>query len=114
MNLKNKAWKYATVFVVSLIILNPETIHLALFIDSVGLEILLMMFEIQVVLLIGMYLNSRIKPILDYLRHFIRGCIYMVSWKSIKEEPAYLIYAVPSQATLMHALIILAVVGCCV
>lgn len=114
MNLKNKAWKYATVFVVALIILNPETIHLAFFIDSVGLEMLLMLFEIQVVLLIGMLLNNRIKPTLDYLRHFIGGHIYMVSWKSIQEEPAYLIYAAPSQATLMHTLVILAVVGCCV
>jgi hypothetical protein len=114
MNFKNKAWKYATIFVVSLVILNPETIHLALIIDSIGLEMFLMLLEIQAVLLIGILLNNRITPTLYYLRNFIGKHIYMVSWKSIKEEPACLIYAVPSQATLMRTLVILAVVGCCV
>jgi len=33
---KSKLWKYATAFIVVLIILNPEIIELALFVDAVG------------------------------------------------------------------------------
>jgi hypothetical protein len=111
-NLKNKAWKYATAFVVALIIPNPEAINLALLIDSIGLEIFLIMIEIQMISVIGILLRNRIMPTLYYLWRLVENLIYVTSWKQIKEEPAYLIYVAPSQAILMHTLVILAVVGC--
>ncbi len=112
MDLKNKAWKYATVFVVALIILNPEAINLALFIDAIGLDIFLMLFEIQVISILGILLRNNIRPALVYWWRFVENHIDMRSWQKIKEEPARFIYVAPSQATLMHALVILGAVSC--
>ncbi|MCU7941511.1 MAG: hypothetical protein KZQ87_02430 [Candidatus Thiodiazotropha sp. (ex Cardiolucina cf. quadrata)] len=47
LKMRSKAWKYATTIVVVFIIFNPEMIELALFIDAIGLELFLMLFEMQ-------------------------------------------------------------------
>ena len=111
MNWKNKTWKYLTAFVVVLIILNPETVQLAFFIDAIGLEMFLMLLEIQVLALLGMFFNTKIKPIFSYIiglysRHFLTA-----SWKDIKEKPENLMLAVPTPATLMYLLVLSAAIG---
>lgn len=103
---KNKIWKYVTVLVVLLIIFNPETIELALFIDAVGLEMFLMLLEIQVIAILGMFLNTKIKPIFTYIKYFYARHSLMFSWKYIKEEPESIMLMAPSPATLMAMLVI--------
>lgn len=111
MNLRDKIWKYATAFVVVLIILNPEMIELALFVDAIGLDMFLMLFEIQILAILGAWLNTRNRLILTYIQHFIEDHLFGISWKSVKEEPACLAFAAPTQATLMHLLVFSAVAG---
>lgn len=111
MNLKNKVWKYATAFIVFLIILNPETIQLALLVDAVGLEMYLMLFEIQIVIAFGLIFSNKIKLALAYLESFVKNHILAISWKRIKTVAGHLVFAVPAQALLMHILVLSAVVG---
>ena len=111
MNLKNKVWKYATAIVVALIILNPEMIELALFIDAIGLEMFLMLLEIQIMAILGALLNNKIKPALTNLKYFIENHVLGIPLKRIIEKPGCLVFAVPSQATLMHMLVFSAAVG---
>ena len=111
MNWKNKIWKYLTAFIVVLIILNPEMAQLAFFIDAVGLEVFLMLLEIQFLALLGMFFNTRIKPIFSSIVNLYSRYFLIFSWENIKEEPENVLLAVPSPATLMHMLVFLAAVG---
>lgn len=110
-NWKDKVWKLATAFVVVLIVFNPEMVELALFIDAVGLEIFLMLLEIQVLAILGAFFNTRIKPIFTYVKHLYTRNILTFSWNNIMEKPETLILVVPSTVTLMHILVFSAAIG---
>ncbi len=99
---KNKAWKYATVFVVVLLILNPEMVYLALFIDAIGLEMFFMLLKAQVIVALGLY-YARLKSL-------YRCSILKVLWQKCREEPQELLLLAPSQATLMSMLVIFVMV----
>ena len=71
MNLKDKIWKYATMVVVLLVMLNPEMIQFALFVDAVGLEMLLMLLEVQVLTVMAMLFNGQIKAVFGRLKKYI-------------------------------------------
>ncbi|MCG8087971.1 MAG: hypothetical protein AB2767_07740 [Candidatus Thiodiazotropha taylori] len=68
MKIKPAIWKFLTLFVFALLILNPETVGLALFVDAVGLEIFVLMVELQIVALFGVFFHNKIKPALSYIR----------------------------------------------
>ena len=111
MNWKNKAWKYATAFVVVLIIFNPEMVGFALFIDAVGLEMFLMLLEIQVLAILGAFFSIRIKSFFSYIRYLCTRHALTFSWKNIEGKPETLMLVVPSPATLMHMLVFSAAIG---
>ncbi|MES9940803.1 MAG: hypothetical protein ABW104_10490 [Candidatus Thiodiazotropha sp. 6PLUC2] len=112
MNLKKKAWKYATAAVFVLIIFNPEMIELALFIDAIGLEVFLMLLEVQVLAILGALLNSKVRPVTSTLKHFLEKSFRVDSLKRIKEDAESLFFSLPSEAALMHLLVISAVIQC--
>ncbi|MBW9262610.1 MAG: hypothetical protein K1564_13670 [Candidatus Thiodiazotropha sp. (ex. Lucinisca nassula)] len=68
MKIKPAIWKFLTLFVFALLILNLETVGLALFVDAVGLEIFVLMGELQIVALFGVFFHNKIKPALSYIR----------------------------------------------
>ncbi|MEW8030018.1 MAG: hypothetical protein AB2792_15470 [Candidatus Thiodiazotropha sp.] len=103
--MKSTAWKYATAFAVVLIVLNPEMIELALFVDAIGLELFLMLLEIQVAAIISALLRTRIKPVFAYIKRICAICLPKISWKNINEEPGLLVYTAQSPAILMHMLV---------
>ncbi len=109
--MKSKIWKYATVLVVILIIFNPEMSELAIFVDAVGLEVFLMLLEIQLLAILSVFFNSKIVPIYTYLKYLYSRYIISLSWQQIKEEPASLMLVVPCPATLMCMLVLSAAFG---
>ena len=111
MNWKDKVWKYATFFVVVLIIFNPEMVELALFIDAVGLEMFLMLLEIQVLAILGAFFRTRIKPIFTYIKGLCTRNALTFSWKNIKKKPETLMLVMPGPATLMHMLVFSVAIG---
>lgn len=106
MNWKNKIWKYLTAFVVLFFILNPEFAQLGLFIDAIGLEMFLMLLEVQFLALLGVFFNTKIKPIFSYIKKSYSQHFMIFSLSDIKEKPESLMLAVPSSATLMHVLVL--------
>jgi hypothetical protein len=111
MNLKNKIWKYVTACVVLLIVLNPEMAQLALFIDAVGLEMFLMLLEVQFLAFLGMFFGARIKPILSYIINLYSQRFPLFSWKAIREHLRYFILAVPAPVFVMNMLVAMVGVG---
>lgn len=81
-------------------------IGLALFIDAVGLEVFLMLLEIQLVAMLGGLLNSKVKPLFVYLKYLGAQNGLLFSWGMIKKEPEYLKLLVPGQAVLMVMLVL--------
>lgn len=65
----------------------------------------LMLLEIQVIAIMGMFLNTTIKPIFTDIKYFYARHVLMFSWKYIKEEPGGIMLVVPSPATLMGTLV---------
>ncbi len=76
--MKSKIWKYATVLVVILIIFNPEMSELAIFVDAVGLEVFLMLLEIQLLAILSVFFNCKIVPIYTYLKYIF--AVYHVAF----------------------------------
>jgi hypothetical protein len=72
MNWKKKLWKYATGIVVVLLVLNPEMLGLALFIDAFGLEMLVILIEIQATVVLGHLFGPRLYPVINGLRQCFR------------------------------------------
>lgn len=95
MNWKTKTWKVATSLVVVIILFNPEMAGLGLFVDAVGLEMFLLLLQVQALVILGVLLNTKIRPVFHY----------------IKIESERLVLLVPGQATLMHSLVFSAAIG---
>ena len=98
-------------FVVVLIILNPELAQLALFIDAIGLEMFLMLLEVQVVAMFGLFFNSKIAPIYLFAKRWFFKCFAIESWKAIVDKPESFLLGVASPAMLMNALVLTAAIG---
>jgi len=106
MNIKNKIWKYATAAIVILIMLNPEFAELALFIDAIGLEMFFMLIEVQFIAITGALLNTKIKPIYNYLAALYLRNYPAGSWSLIKSEPALIFLSTPGPVFVMNLLVI--------
>lgn len=100
MNFKNRLWKIATVFIVLFIAVNPEMVELALFIDAIGLEMFVMLVEVQLIAIISLFYQSRIKPAVNYIQHV---------W--LRRKPTHLTLVIPSPALLMNMLVVSAFIG---
>lgn len=97
--------------VVVFVILNPEMVQLALFIDAIGLEMFLLLFEMQLLILLVAIRDKLFNPIYIWLRFFGNKRCFIDTWISIGNNPKALILALPSQAAVMHALVLSALTG---
>lgn len=111
MSLKGKAWKYATAIVVVLIIINPEMIELALLIDAVGLEMFLMLLEVQALTIIAVLLNGKIEPVISSLKRFVEKHFLFDYMKMIKEGAEGLVLPSTIEAAFMHLLVFSSLLG---
>ena len=66
-----------------------------------------MLLEVQLLAILGMFFNTKIKPIFSYVTNLYSKHFLTFSWKNIKEHPENLMLAVPSPAALMNTLVIL-------
>ncbi|MBT2970366.1 MAG: hypothetical protein B6D72_05350 [gamma proteobacterium symbiont of Ctena orbiculata] len=80
--------------------------ELALFIDAVGLEMFLMLLEVQIVVMFSLFFNKTIKSAYIYVKNLFLKLLPILSWESIKENPGNLILVVPSPAILMHVMVV--------
>jgi len=104
--MKDKAWNYLTAIVVLLILLNPEMWTLALFIDAVGLEVFMMLLQIQVLAIFFSFVRLGIKPILNVVRRLRTS-----KMGAFVCNNRYRLLAITNQATIMHLLVFSSAVG---
>jgi len=104
MNWCNKTLKYLTVLIVVMLVLSPETAQLGLFIDAAGLDLLIILFEIQLLAIattvyqrliqsIGVFLKRSSPHSPGRLRNRLAGL------------PLSLALTFPAEATFMHLLV---------
>jgi hypothetical protein len=71
--MRRKLYKYITLFVIILLALNPEAFQLAVFIDAVGIEVLFMLFEVQLISIVRVYYDKAMNIIvLPLHRSYVR------------------------------------------
>jgi len=98
MNWKKSAWKIVTLLVVGTLIFNPELVAFGMFIDYVGLDLFLLLLEVQVVTLFGYYFQNWIKPALKLVMKFLQKFdpyFFIPSRNVISKFPVILCHAIP-------------------
>ena len=104
MNMKKWIWKLATLLVIGLLIANPELWSLALLIDAVGLDLFLMLIQIQAIAVIGYYFQVWIKPMLMPFYNFLLKVdpyFFIPTKDVVRQCPIILCHSVPFLIILM-------------
>ncbi|MBT3203357.1 MAG: hypothetical protein HOM14_06035 [Gammaproteobacteria bacterium] len=107
---KNNYWKLATFVVVISLILNPELVSLGLFIDALGLDIFLLLLEVQAIAIAGFTFQTYLKPI------FLSVNSILMKWDSnyfipakelISQYPSIIFHAIPGLVSFYWIFIIM-------
>jgi len=93
--------KCLTVLIVLVLALNPETFPLALFIDAAGIEIVLLLFQLQIIAM-GIDIKNKGAKAFDSL---------LASSKLNFGTPQQFTFSILPEAILMHVLVISAAFG---
>lgn len=107
--MKRKTIQVLTALIVMFLVLNPETIHMALFIDTVGLDLLLMLFEVQIVYLAILIYSITFKPFVTRVSLWLKPRSENLSF--LRKEANAWVLAFPDAATIMHLLVLTAALG---
>jgi hypothetical protein len=97
---KNKAWKVATLVVALplLVAISPELVAIGAFVQIMGLELLLALFEVQLIALVTYAYRDQIKPLLVMLHNLftkIDSNYFVPSLQRVSQYPALLLHAIP-------------------
>lgn len=108
MSFKKTFWKYTTVLIVFILMLNPTLMPLGVFIDAIGLDMLLLVAELQFVAVYGYYFQTWCKPVLKPIYSFIQKVdpyFFLPTKVSIQKCPAILCHAIPGFMVLSLGLV---------
>lgn len=98
MNLRKSSWKIASFLVVSFLIFKPEFMALALLIDGIGLELFLLLLEVQAIAVFGYYFQNWFKPAAKPIYKFIQKFdpYFFIPTKSVVAQyPIVFVHAIP-------------------
>jgi len=98
--------KLMTVVVVTVLLMNPETVQLAVFINAVGLDMFLLMVEVQVAALMMSFYKSKVAAGVFYIIRACFGVHCLPAWQRIKREPTLLLYSLPSAVSCIQLMVI--------
>ena len=68
--MKSKIVTFISIVLITFLMLNPETIHIALLIDGAGLEVILILMHLQLVAVFGYVLKKYIRPLVKMVSGF--------------------------------------------
>jgi hypothetical protein len=95
--MKERLFKYATIGVVCLLLVRPDTIMLALFLDTIGLELFVLLLGVQC-RQIRTFIQFYIQSALSYLAlktKFQRSFFFMPKFSELIRMPSMLCHAIP-------------------
>ncbi len=100
MKWKNRAWKIATlaISVPLMLAVSPEIAAVGGLIQALGLELLIPLFEVQLLAIVGYLYKDYLRPVLISADNFISRIdpsYFIPSAKSIYSYPAMLLHTVP-------------------
>ena len=98
MNFKESSWKIASFMVVIFFLLKPEFMVLGLFIDSIGLELFVLLLEVQAVAVFGYYFQTWFKPAVKPLYQFIQKFdpyFFIPTKNVVAKYPIVFVHAIP-------------------
>jgi hypothetical protein len=98
MKSKKILWKVTAFLIVCFLLSNPELFSLALFIDAIGIEIFVILLEVQIIAIGGYYFRVWFKPVIKPFYMFIvkHDPYFFIPTRTIvKECPALCFHAVP-------------------
>ncbi len=104
MSVTGNVWRFITAFIVFLLLLNPEMIHLAFFIDAIGLELFLLLIQVQFVAIV----LAKVQPLTAKIENLLIKRLSSISLQGISYK--ILSYGT-GQSLLMHALVLSAFAG---
>ena len=98
MKWKKNTWKYATAIVVIILTFNPGTVEFAIFVDVVGLDMLFLLFEVQIIAIAIFMFQISVQPVYIRISTFIKKIdpnFFISSWDIIIEYPPMIYHAIP-------------------
>lgn len=104
--MKSKLIAFFSAVLIALLMLNPETIPVALLIDGVGLEVVFILLQLQLVAVYGYVLKKYIRPLLKILSGFRPYAFFVPHWSNILKQPSLVGFALPSVAAGMSLLVL--------
>ena len=102
--LKKWFWKILTLAFIGVLLINPELVAFAALLDAVGLEMFLMLLEVQFITVFGYYFNSWFKPVLLPVYKKLQQLdpyFFIPTYQNAKNCPALLCHAIPGFMLLM-------------
>jgi len=103
LTLKNKIWAIASTLVVVLLIMKPELIPVGLIIDSIGLDIFLLLVQAKIGTDFGFIYSSKIKPLFLTTYTFYQKLdpYFVIPTKQVVlQYPPILLHAIPGLLSL--------------
>lgn len=107
--MKKKLWGIASIIVVIILITNPETMELAIFIDAVGLEAYLILIELHLIAIFSAFTNTKIRPVFAYIKRALHKLFESDLRNTIISDWGKLMIITPGPAALMNILVLAAI-----
>lgn len=90
--------------VVVVLLLNVETIELALFINAIGVDVFLLLVEVQLIALLVASYHWTIKPVVNFFLGFSTHPFIFPTWSTVKSYPGAIAFVFPPGAVVMFLL----------
>ncbi|MGB0938584.1 MAG: hypothetical protein ACPGTQ_14080 [Colwellia sp.] len=98
MNLKKSSWKIASFLLVLFLISKPELMALSLLIDGIGLELFILLLEVQAIAVFGHYFQNVFKPVVKPIYKNIQKLdpFFFIPTRAILVQyPIVFVHAIP-------------------
>jgi len=106
MKLNFTFYKILGVLVVIFLLLNPETIPLALFIDAIGIDLFMLLIGSQILSFGSANFRNLMRTSASFIQGFASHTWLRPQRHTVAQNPAALLFAIPSGAALVQLLCI--------
>jgi len=97
-NFKKSSWKISSVLLVIFLLLEPEFIAFAILLDGIGLELFVLLLEVQAIAVFGYYFQTWFKPIAKPVYKSIQKFdpyFFIPTKSAVARYPVMLVHAIP-------------------
>lgn len=100
----NKLRRWLAVLLFVILLLNIETLELAVFMQAVGVDVFVLLLELQLLAAGGLVLRQVLHPFFGFFLGFSMHPYITPNWRRLRRDPASLGFAFPPGALMMFAL----------